>query len=200
MRRRIFDPFFTTKPPGRGTGLGLSMVHGIVHQSGGAIEVVSSPGAGTAIGVYLPEANLDAVDLDAGEETRHAAPATTGVVLLVEDDPPVRRLARRALEGAGYRVLEAADGDSALRLAQSALLDLVVTDVVMPGMSGVELADRIAATHSGVPVLFVSGYADDAAEAHRLRGEGRELLGKPFRPQQLVDSARRMLAASRGHA
>jgi two-component system cell cycle sensor histidine kinase/response regulator CckA len=200
VRRRIFDPFFTTKPPGRGTGLGLAMVHGIVHQCGGAIDVVSSPGAGTAMAVYLPPADLDAIDLGAHGGARRAAPETTGVVLLVEDDLAVRKLARRALEGAGWRVLEAPDGESALRLAQSALLDLVVTDVVMPGMSGVELADRIGSTQSGVPVLFVSGYADDAAEASRLRGLGRELLGKPFRPQQLVDAARRLLAAARGLA
>jgi PAS domain S-box-containing protein len=200
VRRRIFDPFFTTKPPGRGTGLGLSMVHGIVHQCGGAIDVVSSPGAGTVMAVYLPPADLDALDLRAHADVRRAAPPATGVVLLVEDDLAVRKLARRALEGAGWRVLEAADGETALRLAQSALLDLVVTDVVMPGMSGVELADRIGSTHSGVPVLFVSGYADDAAEASRLRGQGRELLGKPFRPQQLVDAARRLLAATRGLA
>jgi two-component system cell cycle sensor histidine kinase/response regulator CckA len=161
---------------------------------------VSSPGSGTAMTVYLPAADPEELDSRVASASPRAAPPTTGIVLLVEDDLPVRRLARRALEGAGYRVLEAPDGESALRLAQSTLLDLVVTDIVMPGMSGLDLADRIAATHSGVPVLFVSGYADDTVETRRARGAGRELLGKPFRPQQLVDRVRDLLAATRGFA
>jgi two-component system cell cycle sensor histidine kinase/response regulator CckA len=198
VRRRIFDPFFTTKPAGRGTGLGLSTVHGIVHQSGGVIDVAPRPGGGTAMTVYLPAADPEEIDLRVAPERRPVPLPTSGVVLLVEDELSVRRLARRAFESAGYRVLEAADGESALRLAQSAVLDLVVTDIVMPGMSGLQLAERIAVTHPGVPVLFVSGYAEDTAEMRRLRTTGRELLGKPFRPQQLVDRARELLATARG--
>ena len=193
VRGRIFEPFFTTKPAGRGTGLGLATVHGIVHQSGGAIDVESQRGSGTEIAVYLPPADSGSLASVAERAPQLDPQPQTGRVLLVEDDASVRRLARRALEAAGFEVLEAPDGEEGLRLALVAAPDLVVSDIVMPGMSGLELADRIAARHPGVPVLFVSGYAEDAAENRLLRSAGRELLGKPFRPQQLVERARRML-------
>jgi PAS domain S-box-containing protein len=198
VRSRVFEPFFTTKPPGRGTGLGLSTVHGIVHQAGGAIDLASAPGEGTAVAVYLPAADRAALPAAAevAPEAREASPS--GTVLVVEDDPGVRRLTRRALQSAGFRVLEAEGAEQALRLAAGAQLDLVVTDIVMPGRSGLELADRIAETHPDVPVLFVSGYAEDAAEHRHARVAGRELLAKPFRPQQLVERVRQLLDAQRG--
>jgi CheY-like chemotaxis protein len=196
-RARAFEPFFTTKPAGRGTGLGLSSVHGIVLQSGGAIAIDSAPDAGTDVVVYLPAANAP-VQADA-EPRRRSAPKerATGTVLVVEDDDPVRRVTRRALESAGYRVLEAADAEQALAHAERAAIDLVVSDIVMPGVSGLELADRIAASHPGIPVLLVSGYADDAFETRRARGAGRELLPKPFRPQELVERVAQLLDARR---
>jgi PAS domain S-box-containing protein len=195
VRSRIFEPFFTTKPAGRGTGLGLATVHGIVHQSGGTIEVDSQPGRGTRIAVYLPMADPSEVGRLAAAAPERAAPSRRGRVLLVEDDPSVRRLARRALEKDGFEVLEADGGEPALRLAAAEALDVLVTDVVMPGMSGLELADRVAELRPGMPVLFVSGYAEDAVENRLLRSAGRELLGKPFRPQQLVERVRRLLPA-----
>jgi CheY-like chemotaxis protein len=197
VRRRMFEPFFTTKPAGQGTGLGLSTVHGIVHQSGGALAVRSAPGEGTEVEVYLPQARVGAAPALAQPSSAPRPTAATGTVLVVEDEASVRRLTRRALEAAGFRVLEAEDGAQALRLAEGALLDLVVTDIVMPGMSGVELAERIAPSHPGLPVLFVSGYADEAPEAHGAKAAGRELLGKPFRPRQLVERARRLIEARR---
>jgi PAS domain S-box-containing protein len=196
-RSRIFEPFFTTKPPGRGTGLGLSTVHGIVHQGGGAIGVRSAPGEGTVVEVYLPATAR--VPAPASEETAEPARAgeATGTVLVVEDEASVRRLTRRALEAAGFRVIEAEDGQQGLRLAAGAALDLVVTDIVMPGISGTQLAERLASSHPGVPVLFVSGYADEAPESRSALGPGRELLGKPFRPQQLVARVRQLIEARR---
>ena len=196
-RSRMFEPFFTTKPAGRGTGLGLSTVHGIVHQSGGAIVVRSAPGEGTDVEVYLPGTGQVAVPVRAEPAPDPRAAAVTGTVLVVEDEASVRRLTLRTLEAAGFRVLEAEDGGQGLRLAQGAELDLVVTDIVMPGMSGIELAERLAVSHPGVPVLFVSGYADEAAESRGVGAAGRELLGKPFRPRQLVERACRLVEARR---
>jgi len=193
VRGRIFEPFFTTKPAGRGTGLGLATVHGIVHQSDGAIRVESHPGRGTLVSVYLPEADPSQVARVAQAPLVPSPQSREGRVLLVEDDASVRRLSRRALEVAGFQVLEAEGGEQALRLAADDAPDVVVTDIVMPGMSGLELADRLAARHPGVPVLFVSGYAEDAAENRLALSTGRELLGKPFRPQQLVEHVRRLL-------
>jgi len=193
VRRRIFEPFFTTKPAGRGTGLGLSTVHGIVHQSGGAIEVESHPGRGTRISVYLPEAAPSELARPAAAQPALGTGPRSGSVLLVEDEASVRRLSRRALEGAGFRVLEAEDGRRALQLIADTRPDVVVSDIVMPGMSGLELADRIAERYPEVPVLFVSGYADEAVESRPVRSAGRDLLWKPFRPQQLVERVRQLL-------
>jgi len=195
-RSRMFEPFFTTKPAGRGTGLGLSTVHGIVHQSGGTLVVRSAPGEGTEVDVYLPAAAEVPAPARAPSAPPVASAAVAGTVLVVEDEASVRRLTCRTLESAGFRVLEAEGGREGLRLAEGALLDLVVTDIVMPEMSGIELADRIAASHPGVPVLLVSGYADEAGEG-RGAASGRELLSKPFRPQQLVERARRLVDARR---
>jgi PAS domain S-box-containing protein len=197
IRDRMFEPFFTTKPPGSGTGLGLSTVHGIVHQLEGEIAVDTAPGRGTTVSIRLPAAEgapaADAVALPVAA----AAGRGSGTVLLVEDDRGVRRLARRALEATGYRVLEAERGEEALAVAEREALDLVVTDLSMPGLGGAELADLLGQRLLGLPVLFISGYAEAASEIRNAHRPGRDFLEKPFRPDQLVERVQRLLGARR---
>jgi two-component system cell cycle sensor histidine kinase/response regulator CckA len=193
VKAHLFEPFFTTKEVGKGTGLGLATVYGIVRQSGGFIAVDSEPGRGTRFRLYFPSAEPEA------PEVAHASPepaaAGSGTVLLVEDEPGVRHLARDVLSRYGYRVIEAADGAEALRLAEGHAepIDLLLTDVVMPGMSGAELAARFRALHPGVPVLYASGYADEAVVSHGVRHEGMPFLQKPFEPDDLVRRVREVL-------
>ena len=190
----LFEPFFTTKEVGKGTGLGLATVYGIVKQSGGYIWVYSEPGRGTTVKVYLPrvrgaaEPPLPAPEpppLRGGNET----------VLLVEDAAPVRTLARRSLEARGYRVLDAADGPSAIELSarHAGEIDVLVTDVVMPGMSGRELAERLAPTRRGMKVLYTSGYTDDAMVRQGVLNAGVAFLQKPFVPDTLARKVRDVL-------
>jgi len=190
----LFEPFFTTKEVGKGTGLGLATVYGIVKQSGGYIWVYSEPGRGTTVKVYLPrvrgaaEPPLPAPELPplrGGKET----------VLLVEDAAPVRTLARRSLEARGYRVLDAADGPSALELSarHAEEIDVLVTDVVMPGMSGRELAERLAPTRPRMKVLYTSGYTDDAMVRQGVLNAGVAFLQKPFVPDTLARKVRDVL-------
>jgi two-component system, cell cycle sensor histidine kinase and response regulator CckA len=184
---RIFEPFFTTKPRGRGTGLGLPTVYGVVTQSGGYITVDSTPGEGSSFDVHLPAAAAKAAT--ATVEPAPAAPstATAGTILLVEDDASVRSLAQRALERAGYDVLVAQDGLEAVAVADAhpGGLDLLVTDVVMPGMRGPEVARRLRLAQPDLRVLFVSGYAEDALGPDGVLAFGA-FLAKPFRTAELV--------------
>ncbi|MGE0352824.1 MAG: PAS domain S-box protein [Gemmatimonadales bacterium] len=192
VRAHIFEPFFTTKEKGRGTGLGLATVYGIVKQSGGYITVDSAPGQGTTFRIFFPGIDQPA---EASEQplvrtrTRH-----TGTILLVEDEGAVRQLARRILSGAGYNVLEAASGRDALRHSAQlqGKLDLLVSDVVMPGMSGPELADRLRAEQPGLPVLFISGYPDETLN-RAVAGAEADLLNKPFTAEELLDRIRLVL-------
>jgi len=194
-RALIFEPFFTTKRPGEGTGLGLAMAYGIVKQSGGAIAVRSQPGEGSAFTVYLPR-------LDAEATEAPAAPAVEGprsgrgTILLVEDQETVRQLVSRVLRSSGYHVIEAGDGPQALAVADSQVrsIDLLITDVVMPGMSGRELAGRLAARREGLRVLFISGYAPNAILDEGFLDSGAEYLQKPFTPAQITARAGEMLA------
>jgi len=190
----LFEPFFTTKEVGKGTGLGLATVYGIVKQSGGYIWVYSEPGRGTTVKVYLPrvpgaaEPPLPAPELPAlrgGHET----------VLLVEDAAPVRTLARRSLEARGYTVLDAADGPSAIELSarHAGAIAVLVTDVVMPGMSGRELAERLAPTRPEMKVLYTSGYTDDAMVRQGVLNAGVAFLQKPFVPDSLARKVRDVL-------
>ncbi len=180
---RIFDPFFTTKPVGQGTGLGLSTVYGIVRQSGGQIEVESEPGKGSAFLLYLPRAEPEPTpQVPAGPPAVIHASET---VLLVEDDANVRNLLAATLRERGYRVIEAASGKEALYLVEEhqGPVHVMVTDVVMPHMGGVELADRISPMHPETRVLLMSGYADRLIEC---KG-GQSFLQKPFTPETLLE-------------
>jgi signal transduction histidine kinase len=187
-RARAFDPFFTTKEQGHGTGLGLAVVHGIVQQCGGAVRLDSAPGRGTTVTIELP-------GVAAGARVPAAAPvpvparpvpaAAGRTILLVEDEPAVRAVALRVLERAGYRVLAATGGEAALRLAaEEPSIDLVLTDVVMPGMGGAALAERLRAARPGIRVLFMSGYSADLPKGLAPTGGG--LLEKPFTPAALL--------------
>ena len=191
---RIFEPFFTTKEVGKGTGLGLATVYGIVQQSGGHIDVQSAPGRGTTFRVWLPRVQ------EPVEEPRLVAPRSTpgrgtGVVLLAEDERPVRMLARRVLEQAGYRVLEASSGEKAIELCDGhpGPINLLLTDMVMPGMNGRELAHAVLERRPEIQVLFMSGYMDDIAGV--LTPEEREtrFLEKPFSPEAMVRKVRELV-------
>ena len=192
---QIFEPFFTTKASGRGTGLGLSTVQGIVKQSNGHVEVYSEPGHGTTFKIYLPrvDAAADARPLAAGDEAESCRGDET--ILLVEDDAMVRDALRVGLELNGYAVLEAADGTEAVVICerQDQPIDLLITDVVMPLMSGPELVRRIAPVRPDLRVLIISGYADRALIHQGLREPGTAFLQKPFTAAVLARKARELL-------
>jgi len=193
---RIFEPFFTTKEQGKGTGLGLSTVYGIVEQSGGSIAVDSLPGRGTTFTVYLPR--LEERVLPAGAETSTPA-GTRGseMVLLVEDEPGVRAVAREALESHGYRVLEAPHGVEALAVAraQPGAIDLLITDMVMPHMGGRELAERMRVLRPDIRVLFMSGYTDDVIVRRGISQATSAFVQKPFAMAAFTRKVRETLDA-----
>ncbi len=191
---RIFEPFFTTKEKGKGTGLGLSTVYGIVKQSGGYLMVQSEPGCGSTFIIYLPRVQ------DAAE-SRHAAPAGqpaaggSETVLLVEDEESVRQLVRETLEGKGYRVLEAENGEEGLAVASEheEQIDLVITDVVMPELGGRELAQQLIKDRPRIKVLYLSGYTEDAIVNEGTIESGKAFLQKPFTLQSLARKVREVL-------
>jgi PAS domain S-box-containing protein len=192
VQRRLFEPFFTTKEPGRGTGLGLATVHGIVKQSGGEIEVQSEVGRGSTFTIFVPTT-------DDGEPAAVEPPpaASRGAerILVVDDDTGVRLLTKRLLERAGYSVLTAEDGYDALNVltAHGSTIDLVLTDVVMPGMSGRELAERLWHDRPAMRVLFMSGYTEEAIERHGVLERGTHLISKPYSAVELTAKVRDIL-------
>ncbi|MGO9008872.1 MAG: response regulator [Bryobacteraceae bacterium] len=192
-RNRIFEPFFTTKGIGKGTGLGLSMVQGIVAQSGGYIEVHSEEGKGTTFKIYLPAL----AEMAADAEVREVVPAAGGkeTVLVVEDQAEVRKYAVAALKEYGYRVIPVENAGEALLRCEQEGIDLVLTDIVMPHISGRELADRLKTLQPGIKVLFMSGYTDNIIGHHGVLEDGAEFIEKPFSPEELARKVRTALGA-----
>jgi CheY-like chemotaxis protein len=192
---RLFEPFFTTKAKGKGTGLGLPMVYGFIKQSGGHIGIYSEVGHGTAVRMYLPRTPDDTptVSLPVLDDS---VPRGTEVVLLVEDDRLVRHYVAEQLESLGYRVLLAENGAAALPMVQQGdAIDLLLTDVIMPGMSGRELADAARVLRPGLKVLYCSGYSEDAIIHQGRLDPGVQLLAKPFRRGELARRVREVLDA-----
>jgi two-component system cell cycle sensor histidine kinase/response regulator CckA len=198
VRKRAFDPFFTTKEPGKGTGLGLATVYGIVRQNGGQIRVESEPGKGAQFVILIPRIIEQAAAV-AARPSRPAHPGGTETILLVEDEKPVRRLARNILKNAGYDVVEAGSGAEALQVCRKLdrPLHLLLTDVVMPGMNGVELARQLDGHCKDVKVLYMSGYAEDALFEGYAMDRGVAFLEKPFTPATLSAKVRQVLDAAR---
>jgi len=194
-RAHMYEPFFTTKATGKGTGLGLATVHGIVKQSGGIILVESELGEGTTFRVLFPR------ELSAANASEKHAPLgrsrakSTETILVVEDEAAVRELAKQILTMAGYTVLVASNGVEALGLCheRKGPLHLVLTDVIMPEMSGKELADRLVALRPDLRVLFMSGYPDESIFHHGVVQPGIHFIGKPFSPSDLTHAIRQML-------
>jgi PAS domain S-box-containing protein len=197
-RQRIFEPFFTTKGAGKGTGLGLSMVHGMLAQSGGYIEVSSEPDHGTTFQIHLPI--VDGVPADSGKPEAVAAHGGKETVLLVEDQMAVRKYAAAALRAYGYRVIQAENAGEALEFCERERerVDLVLTDVVMPKLSGTELAIQLETRWPGIKVLFMSGFTDNIIEHREALRKGADFIQKPFSPEELAGKVRAVLAMSGG--
>ncbi|MBV9406756.1 MAG: response regulator, partial [Acidobacteriaceae bacterium] len=198
-KARVFEPFFTTKEVGKGTGLGLSMVLGVVQQSGGTVTIYSEVGIGTTIKVYLPR--IDAAVPEASEtlETQSVTPVHGATILLVEDEPSLRALAREILREAGYSVVEASNGKEALRAAEtfSSPPDLLLTDVVMPEMSGLELSHHLQRKWHNLAVIYTSGYTDHALLERNALRQDMPFLQKPYSPSSLLEQVAAVLQHKR---
>jgi CheY-like chemotaxis protein len=192
---RAFDPFFTTKPIGQGTGLGLSMIYGFARQSNGHVLIESKLGTGTSVTLYLPrhhgEAAMERIASAAADEVA----ATGETVLVVEDEPVVRGVITEMLHDQGYRVLEATDGPSGLRMLRlHGRIDLLVTDVGLPGMNGRQLADQARETRPNLKILFITGYAENVAISDGFLQPGMEMITKPFDLDNLSRRIREMVS------
>jgi CheY-like chemotaxis protein len=195
VQGKIFDPFFTTKDIGKGTGLGLAVVHGVVTQSGGQIAIESAVGVGTTFELLLPL--FTAQTSSAAAETTRESTRGTETILLVEDEEAVRKITRILLQMQGYRVLEADGGAAAIRQAEThpGEIHLLVSDVVMPEMGGRQLLDAVRRLRPGVRVLFMSGYTDDAVLLHGVLETTDAFIQKPFTPQSLAKKVREVINA-----
>ncbi|MFH2000540.1 MAG: ATP-binding protein, partial [Planctomycetota bacterium] len=191
----IFEPFFTTKEKGKGTGLGLSMAYGIIKQHNGTIQAYSEPGKGTAIKIYLPIVERRAVDV--GSKITTLPAGGTETILLAEDEEMVRDLAARILEKAGYRVLQACDGEEALRLFKAHIhaIHLVLLDVVMPKMGGRSVMEAIRSIKPDIRVLFMSGYSANAVHTGFVMDKGMQLIMKPYDSVALLSKVREVIDA-----
>ena len=195
---RIFEPFFTTKADGKGTGLGLPTVYGIVQQSGGHVWVESTPGQGTTFRIYLPRVvatrRTEVVTPDRGVTAEGGLSSGTGRVFLVEDDSTVRLIVEEVLKRAGYEVISSPTPHEALSRAESLdTVDLILTDMLMPGMDGAELVSRLRRQWPTVPVLVMSAYAERDLAEREILDAGHRFIGKPFTPRALADTVRKML-------
>ena len=195
----IFEPFFTTKEMGKGTGLGLATVYGVVKQSGGYVWVDSEPGKGASFQVFLPRVNAVSQPLAAnpylGENLRGSE-----TILLVEDAEPLRKLAASFLSSHGFEVLSAPDAEQALKIAaaHAGAIQLLVTDVIMPGQNGRVLAERLVSSYPGIKVLYISGYTDSFIAGHGVLGPESNLLNKPFTEEALIHKVREVLDSNKG--
>lgn len=198
VQTRLFEPFFTTKEFGKGSGLNLAAIYGIVQQSGGNISVASTPGAGTTFTILLPRATQERFPAADEPATRPAVQRGTETILLVEDEPPIRALTREFLESLGYEVLAAAGGEEALRAAEqfTGRIDLLLTDVRMPGMSGRELAHRLLPLREGMKVLYISGFVDDILAREGVSNTNEWFLEKPFAFDDLAQKIRIVLSGA----
>jgi CheY-like chemotaxis protein len=192
---KAFDPFFTTKPIGSGTGLGLSMIYGFARQSGGQVRIHSVLDAGTTVTIYLPRDGQDVVP-EVVPEPLSTAPCTQGgeTILIVDDEESIRMLVTETLTELGYVTIEAPDGPSALKLlADDRHVDLLVTDVGLPGMNGRQLADAIRSTRPDLKVLFITGYAENAVLNHGHLEAGMHIITKPFAMDALATRIRELI-------
>jgi len=196
-KAHLFEPFFTTKGPGKGTGLGLATVYGIVKQSRGYVWAYSEPGRGATFKMYLPRVWDDVHAPEAHAEAL-PAPACAGTVLVVEDEEPVRKLVCSVLGAAGYTVLEAPDPTSAIRIAEDykGPIHLLLTDLIMPGRSGREVGEKVSSVRADIKILYMSGYSDEAIVRHGILQPGIALLQKPFTPDLLKQKVAEVLAAA----
>jgi CheY-like chemotaxis protein len=194
-RERAFDPFFTTKDVGKGTGLGLSQVYGFVRQTGGHVRIYSEIGEGTTLKIYLPRHAGDEDTAEPGSRTQNTAHAIgTETILVVEDDEALRSYTTEILAELGYRVLAAHDGQSALQMLEKNEVNLLFTDVVMPGgMNGRQLADEAVRRRPGLKVLFTTGYTRNAIVHHGRLDPGVQMIGKPFLFNELGAKVRELL-------
>jgi two-component system, cell cycle sensor histidine kinase and response regulator CckA len=193
-RQRVFEPFFTTKEPGRGTGLGLATVYGIVQQSEGWVEVMSEPGRGTSFHIYLPRIE-PGIAANRAPEVRAPAGSGSETLLVVEDQDDLRALVVRALRARGYRVLDAGNGRAALLLAADfpGEIDLLLTDVIMPDLTGKQTADELLLTRPAMKVLYMSGYSGEIIANRGILDESVAYLSKPFTIEALVSKVREVL-------